>query len=338
MALTSIARVAGAERARPAVTLRASDPSCPAESELVDRVERRLLPASVVDPHDRFDVEVEQGAEGMSAHLFVTRADGTRATRVVEGASCDDLFDSVAFIAAMTIDPDTALQVPADAPAALPTPPPAASSALVSPLSVAGAEASVEAPKADCAEAPPEAGHGASGALEVELGVLVEGTTAIAPYLAPVGRLFFAARFPLRRLETSVRASFARSLENEVPVDAERGAVFTYTAGRAEGCLGPRLTGAPVRIEGCATLDVGALDAESYGVQPEGRETRVWVAPGALGRFGTSPLRHLALVAEAGLLVPVTRYRYELHDPDALVFRPPPVALALGAGVALRLE
>ena len=170
------------------------------------------------------------------------------------------------------------------------------------------------------------------------LGVLVEGTTAIAPYLAPAGRLFFAIHGSAFDAVAGLRLSIARSLENEVSVNAERGAYFTYTAGRAEGCLGPSLVGARFGIEGCAVFDAGALHGEGYGVEPPDEETRLWVNLGALGRFGYSLTGHLALVAETGLIVPLTRYRYEVHGPDALVFRPPPLALSLGGGIALELE
>jgi hypothetical protein len=174
--------------------------------------------------------------------------------------------------------------------------------------------------------------------LDFALGVLVEGTTAIAPYLAPAGRFFFAIHGSAFDAVAGLRLSVARSLENEVSVDAERGAYFTYTAGRAEGCVGPSLTGARFGIESCAVFDAGALHGEGYGVTPPDEETRLWLDLGALGRFGYSLTRHLALVAETGLIVPLTRYRYELHGPDALVFQPPPLALSLGGGIALELE
>jgi hypothetical protein len=172
----------------------------------------------------------------------------------------------------------------------------------------------------------------------LELGALFEGTTAIAPWLSPVGRLFVAVRWPTRGVSPSLRASFARSPEIRVPVDENRGGLLTYTSGRVEGCVATALGSARLFVEGCGAADLGALKGEGYGVEPHHEATRPWFALDALGRFGFLPTARLTLQAETGLVVPITRYEYELHGPDELVFRAPSVAVSLGAGLGVRLE
>lgn len=331
------------EPARPQIALSASSASgCPSEEELVARVTRRLLPASIVDPAERFEVAVELRPDVTSAALLVTRADGSVASRTVQGASCDDVFETVAFIVAMTIDPATASQPPeASPPASSSSPtvehvvPLAAALPLASTAPAQGSAASRRDDQGDVA-APRE--RRLRRASEFQLGAYVDGTTAIAPYLAPVFRVSFAARFPLRRLVPAFRVGLLRSLANDVTVDEKRGATFTFTAARAEGCVGPTLTSDRWHFEGCAGADVGALRAKGTGVAPKHDETRPWVSLNGLGRVGYTPVRRLVVETDAGLVAPLIRDEFELHAPEALVFKPPSVALTVGVGVALRLD
>jgi hypothetical protein len=195
-----------------------------------------------------------------------------------------------------------------------------------------------EATPRDRAPSAPAAARPEPRTTSFELGGIIEGTTAIAPYFAPVARLFFAVRVPTGDAHAALRLSGARSLENQVPVDADRGGYFTYTAGRVEGCVGPPLPDARLFVEGCAGADLGSLFGEGYGVKPAHDEARFWFALDALGRFGSLLSKHLAVAAEAGLVVPITRDQYMLHGPDALVFEPPSVAVSVGAGAATRFE
>jgi hypothetical protein len=329
---------------RPAVNLGVKAPSaalCPNESELAAAVERRLLPSSVVDPALRFEVTIDAIPSGMSARLVVRDGTGAAAERIVEAENCADVFDTVAFIVAMTIDPKTT-ETPAVTGAApiSPEPAPAAATApttppIAPPPPIASIAFPTARPRSDqTSGAPPKPER----SLSVELGALVEGTTAVAPGVTPGGRLFGGLRLPsVGIVYPSFRLSVARSVERDAAVDDERGGYLTVTAGRLETCASSGFGSRRLVVDLCPAADLGVREGEGYGVTPSNTPTRTWFALDLLGRLGLLAGDWALIQAEAGMVIPVTRDTFVLQGPDAEVFETPALALVFGGGMAVRL-
>ncbi len=347
--VTSQARAAE----RPAATLSVKAPAaaaCPTESELSAAVERRLLPSSVVDPAQRFEVTIEPNPRGVSARLVVFDAKGKNesAERVIEAEECTDVFDTLAFIVAMTIDPKTAEQAAlANAAAAAealagespvtatasPVPPPPT---LEPAAPVPSATPTTDSKRTD--RAPGRPSPLLTKSPGYELGLLVEGTTAVAPGVTPGGRLFGGLRLPsLGVVYPAFRLSVARSTEREAPVDDERGGRLTVTAGRLEACASSGFGSRRFVVDLCPAADLGVRDGEGYGVEPSKTPVRAWFALDLLGRLGFLAGDWALIQVEGGLVVPVTRDTFQLHGPEAEVFETPALALVFGGGMAVRL-
>jgi hypothetical protein len=310
-------------------------------------VERRLMPSSVVDPEQRFEVTVEAVQRGMSARLVVRDARGAASERVVEAENCGDVFETLAFIVAMTIDPNTAAQPASEFPSAPPasetTAEPAVNPALdgakrEQPNAAAPIVSSASAQRSDKPAKAPSSERSSTRDLSFELGGLVEGTTAVAPGVTPAARLFGTVRWPsVGFVYPSLRLSAARSTEQTVPVDAERGGLLTWTAARLELCATSAFHTSKLLVDLCPATDIGVLDGEGYGDKPTHERPRTWWSLDLLARFGFLAGEHVLLVAESGLVVPVTRDRFTLSGPEAEVFQAPRVALTFGGGAALEL-
>jgi hypothetical protein len=338
-----------ADRPAPAIGVRTPGAAdCPTQSELVSAVERRLLPSSVVDPAQRFDVTIEPTARGLSARLVVRDAKGASAERVVEAERCADVFDTLAFIVAMTIDPKTAEQPALESAAALAAVAPPqdlqattaqpAASAPTPPEEGATPVAPLAAPEAARKDRSPEPSPLLTKNPGFELGLLVEGTTAVAPGVTPGGRLFGGLRLPsVGVVYPSFRLSAARSTERTAQVDEDRGGYLTVTSGRLEACASSGFGSRRFVVDLCPAADLGVRDGKGYGVEPVRTPARTWFAFDLLGRLGFLAGDWVLFQAEGGLVIPVTRDTFTLTGPDAEVFETPALALTFGGGMAVRL-
>jgi hypothetical protein len=298
-----------------------------------------------VDPAQRFDVTVEANPRGMSARLVVRGAgEATVAERSVEAASCDDLFDTLAFIVAMTIDPKTAERAAPDASTLSPeespgaAPPPSPAVAAASPAPPPPAEGPTPGAKRAPNDRAPEPSPPSSEKLGFEIGANVEGTTAIAPGVTPAARLFGGLRVPsVGVVYPSFRVSASRSVEKDAAVDDERGGYLAVTAGRFDACASSGFGSSRFVVDLCPAAEVGVRSGEGYGVDPPKTPTSTWFSLDLLARFGFLAGDWALIQVEGGLVVPVTRDTFVLKGPDAEVFETPALALAFGGGMAVRL-
>jgi hypothetical protein len=128
----------------------------------------------------------------------------------------------------------------------------------------------------------------------------------------------------------------ARALTTQL-VDAGVKADLTWWLARAEICPA-RLAVAPVVVEACGALDVGAFSASGSGVDHPNDATRAWVSAGIAARGTWSLTRTFELWAEPGLDFPLRRYQLGYLSADGQTQATTLVSavggsLSLGAGI-----
>ncbi len=326
--LASVAGVgaASAQDGLVVVSARASvPPGC--VDTFADDLARRAARARIADDgavHVRAQVRAQ--ADGFRGEVELTDEAGVT-RRVLEGASCEEVIDGLALVAALAIDPqaDTSPR-PRDAAAPLTDAGDAAGDADAA--DARADDASAELASADAGRSrdwswaaganvemasvvpAPELGFGAFVALEAE-----------APGL-------FAPSFRVRAL-----LSLAASVTS-----AQGSGRFQWALATLDGCpirvpLGAFFSAAP-----CLGVDVGAILARGEGgAVASVEETRPWFALRALVRLAAYPVRWARIEVEGGPVVPFVRDEF-VFQPAPTVFRPPLVFLFAGASVVARFR
>jgi hypothetical protein len=266
----------------------------------------------------------------LRAELFVRDAGGVaRGTRELSaaGADCVELADAVVLAVVLTIDPNAALSgTPAPPPLAPPPPLSVESSSGPEPAPLGACPASPCPPRERCPNAacppPPRFAH----ASLVARGVLAAGVLPnIAPGAAVFGELGSArARVTLGMLY----------LPESATDDGVAG--FGLTAGAIGGALAwPVARG--VELSALAELELGAVHAVVYELEPVRPGDRPWVALGAGPRLLIAVFPPLRLELGASLVVPFIRPSFEARGVSEPVFQSSPLAGLGFIGVGLGL-
>ncbi len=283
----------------------------------------RLAPDAATRVRVRVEVQPGgyRGEGGLAEEAGTTR-------RALEGATCEEVVDGLAMVAALAMDPQADTSPRAlDAGA----PPEAAADAdrgLTAPRPEAGTQA--EPADAGARAAPPDAGQsggwswavGANAEMssvvpspEVGFGafveVLAEGPGLWTPAFR--GRALLSLAANVGSAAGSGRFQWAFVTLDACPVHLRLGTFFS-----AAPCLGMDLGGILARGEGGAVASV--------------EETRPWLALRTFGRLALHPLRWARIELEGGPVVPFVREEF-VFQPSPTVFRSP--ALFLFAGVSL---
>jgi hypothetical protein len=335
---------ASAQDAEPVRLTYDAPAGCPAESdfrELVARDGGSLAPASDGSPARTVAVHIESSG-AVVGKLLVRAADGTEATREIQGDRCEDVARSLAVLVALVAEP--ALPAPPAAPA------PVARQAAVSetpaplpsapPLAVPGVVAPADGTQPEWPEF--EAPEEAPSPHRWRLGIEGEGTlsTGSSPGLTPgIAAYVELADVSNRFLAPSVRIGVELAANETV----SNGATFHRILGRLDACPWQAALSRPwsddaFTLRACARLDVGRLEIDPTGIGlpvAVGAEVwRPWIAPAGLARLGwRSPSFFLAV--EGGVAVPVVRERFSFPGPQVPSTPPfeiPPLALTTGLG------
>jgi hypothetical protein len=327
MALVAMQAMASGEEGREAVRLvYASDPGCPDRASFEARVLARTTRASFDGSGDgrrTFEVTLQAGARP-SGRLTVLRDGVVEGAREVGAETCLDVAEVLALGAALAIDPAL---VAGPAPPSAPTAPPPPATPTPAPPSVS-MPASAPAPAS--APVPP-----ASGAPESTLQAksslphtfwLGEGV-AVAAGVTPITLVAVAPAVGWRTTRASVWSpsvtlSFLRASTGTLAVTGGE-ASFTWTVGRADGCLLSWPAGSPARLLACARVEAGTLDAAGSQVPSARSSTRAWVTVGPLVRGEWELLAPLFLAAEGAVLVHVIDDRFYFQPGDTTVFAVP---------------
>jgi hypothetical protein len=282
---------------------------CRTTTEFRDAVRRHapeLREAAGKEPAREFVVAVTvHDDRGTLGHLDISEPSGANVTRRLEGRSCAEVTDALAFIVAelgvaVRLDQEGTEVREQRKPPSAEAPAPPTPSASSQPSTPTGRVAASRAPRAERSRwLSYQAGIG----LDAVRGPVPNWTWAPAAYFdlgwRPFGvRARAAARLSLSR--TSSSAVYGTIGDTH----------FRWSTARAEGCA-PWLGTASLVATPCVTFDVGWVEAKgSRAAHPKTTRT-VWLSPGVTARVSYAPpIRVLVLEAEAGLMVPLSRPRF----------------------------
>jgi len=245
------------------------------------------------------------------------------AERRISAASCAEVVQALAIVAALAIDANASQTAHADGPeGAAPGQP-----APVVPAAPASASAAAEAPPPAPQPKPPPSSETQTSAavpdplrlswfLGVQAGVELAEPRSIA---FPTGAL--TGDVALERgtlLSPSLRAALSSSLDATVSSASGR-ASFALTTLRLEPCpVRVRLSGV-FGLVPCAVFDAGLVSAAGEGVNHHQSRLRPWIAAGAAERLFVALAARWRLDIEAGVVAAISRDTFQFL-PDETVY------------------
>jgi hypothetical protein len=276
----------------------------------------RVRIAAEAGTHVRARVEAQPG--GYRGEVELAEEAGTT-RRALEGATCEEVIDGLAMVAALAVDPqaDTSPRAPdaggtldatADADSGL-TPPPADLEPDAAPLDAgqSGGWSWAVGANAEMASVVPSPELGFGAFLEVR----AEGPGFWTPAFR--GRALLSLAANVASASGSGRFQWAFVTLDACPLHLRLGTFFS-----AAPCMGMDLGGILARGEGGTVASV--------------EETRPWIALRTFVRLALHPLRWARIELEGGPVVPFLREEF-VFQPSPTVFRSP--ALFLFAGLSV---
>lgn len=305
----------------------AADPTCPGRAQFEGLISYYLeseLPA----PGARVQVGLSEGDAGARGSLTLERADGTRYTRELGAATCQEVAPAVAFVLAYALAGREAEQA---APSTAP---------ITEPTTVQPSAATSSLSTTEVTDRGPPSNRRAGSSWRFGVGVALGARTGLGPIWTTVE----AARVEARRErdEDPLVLAFVASLlrdETITRIDRNGTTTFAWLAGRLDFC--------PVRLElqawlsllPCGGAHLGRLLATGEplrGSGARGREvSKLWADAVLATRLELRLWRVLALEAQGELVVPLTTYRFAFDNPDTPVYQVPHVAAAGFVGLAV---
>ncbi len=312
-------------------TLRAPE-GCPTVSEFAAGISGRTQLAAPVATAAQADlvlfVTVTPGGKQLVGRLSLRWPDaGRTARREVAGASCGEVLDALAFVAALAIDPraqatasDPNLEPETKAPEPATLPP-----AERTPADTPRSEGTALLTRPIVSPSTPASTSRWYGLLGVtaELGTASSGPAPLFGFRFGGGLGYQLSVVAVEGVVEGVR----RRAQAEVEGSGQ--ATLTLLAARVGPCIRAPLTG-DLNLRGCAAAEIGALSAEASGVVRAQSALQSWIGLGASGGLTLSLAESVLLGLEAGLLLPTRRDRFVFEDrgggQDVEVFRAPQLA------------
>ena len=275
---------------------------CPSESEFLDRLRthtRRFRIAGEGEPARTFAIAVDAAGH---AKLTIRDVDGAQSERPLSGASCGEVVDGLALIAALAIDPAATIAPVASSASSSAPPPPPPPKPPPPPLVVRPA---------------PSAGS----RWAFSAGARVDMVAGISPR-ASFGAAVFLG---IARLSESVFAPTLRlyahgALPSSIAVDAAS-ARFSRYGGSLEAC--PIRIGDAFAVRPCISIFAGAVRAVGNDIEAARGQNVAWLSSSLSLRFEAPLARWLRVELEPGLY----HYRFE---PATSIYTTPRLA-AFGA-------
>jgi hypothetical protein len=311
------AETRGAEPLRVDFSYRAPA-DCPTEQralELLRARGRAIERAPAGSGAIRVSMDLARDAGGVRGVLSVTRAGAAPEQRTVVGTSCADAVAALAFTAALSLDPEGTLTLDAGA-------------------APGGAEAEESRPPGVDVEPAPSAPveqersprFALAGLASVQS--LVEGRT----------HLGFGVGAALGRDSRRVLLPLELAAELQVLLDPgaqpSPGIGTAFALGRLAYC--PLRVGAEVALLLCPVAALGAVRAESQGVEEPEVSTRFYASLGALVRLRARLGPHLELGVTPTLEVPLTERAFAIEPGPEVLARTVGFSFGVGFGVGWR--
>ncbi len=332
----------------PVALLYEAPATCP-DAEAFRTLVRRRTPRFRENTTDPLAVRVSVRLRVAHAHatggLEVTAPGGERSSRTLTGASCGELADALALMAALAIDPLAATRPTPAPPAAMsaiapppppppppPVPPPPLPPVDLPPAPRAPPPASPPAGLATPSPAP-GAPPGPAPRWHLSVGGGAEVSSGITPEALLGPRFFLEATSPPRGVfGWSLRAGFVRSSLSNIPGDSGL-ASFTWTVGTLD--VAPlKWSRGPFALFPSALVEAGELDGRGVSPPPAGEATRGWLALAALARARWTPVRPLSLEIDGGARFPLLRDQF-VFTPSIKYYRPPAVSALAGGSIVV---
>ena len=281
-------------------------PECPTVTDFTQRLLVRTS-ARPARADSTLVVRVTQRDHGARAHgeLSVHYVDGSEATRVVDGDTCESVVDALALMSAMALDPAA---IPAAAPP-IPVPDDAAPSV------------------------PLDARVG----WHVAAGAGGGATFVLAPVAAPDVTAFVdVARGGTGLFAPALRIGFEYASSGTAGVTGGR-MQMSRSLGVVEACPLAVRAGA-LRLAPCARIEAGGVDASGVDVTPSRSALRPWVAPGLLGRVRYVLPPRFFVELSGGVVAPLVRDHFYFDPSDTTAFRPPVVSGFAGGALGITIR
>lgn len=319
-----------AQSAPPRIWYRGGE-GCPDREAFLARLLARGVEARAAEAGDPIDFVVTLGmGAGGGAVGSVERqsSSGTVALRRLEDVSCEAVADALALTLALAHEREAAPAPSAASvglqPPAAPTPGPITAPAPRAPAATAVPDSAPTPAPAPAAEPPPDS----ASKFHFALAAGVTASLGLGPGVLPGGALQLSIVAPTA-LPAELRiGAFGGIATGEV---GARDYDLVLVGGALEGCV----PGGRAPVSPCVALAVADLIVKGQG--SGGRDTDLpWVAASALVRGSLELGRAVALQAQIGLVVPVTRYEL-FAGAQREVYRSPAVGGTAGLGVSVAL-
>jgi hypothetical protein len=276
---------------------------CPARDAFVARVRQTNGRVEAVSDSAPLVVKVRvmKTTEQRYAAELLIDSGGEDTTRRLAADSCEEVMVAAALVVAVLADTSDAAR--SDAAPSSPAP---------------ATRAPVE-PRAPTPAPPPSVpwhyGFGIHLAIDAGLG----------PDLEPQARPFLA----VARERVGIRVALQRNIVSASTPDGTAG--LRYWLGRADGCYHV-LRSATAALAPCAGFELGVVDAVGSNTRRPREEEELLFSPVALVRGRLFTTEGSSLELDAGVRVPLRRYRFYFGE-DRTAYETPAVALTLGVGV-----
>jgi hypothetical protein len=281
-----------------------------------------------------FVLSVEVSPEGAAGTLEVVEGDA-RSRRSVRGASCEEVVDALALIAAVTLDPDAST-----APIAIEPSQPA-------PPTKPEATSSIPAPSPSARPSSPRVSQRAARGSSWRLGAGVRGmfTEGLAPDPLFGFGVFASARLAgegsVFEPTVLVGGWLARSGEFDATVGDRRlgTAQFRWLAGDIMGCVLRLPAEGTFAARPCLGFEAGQLTGKGRAAANSAEESATWLAVTANAKLDWVVFERLQLDLIAGGFLPLSRDEFFFEPaPGAaegvVVHEVPPVGLRAWIGLS----
>ncbi len=296
-----------------------------AECPTRDAAERRLdahLEGVVPVAPPSFALTVLGGrGEPFVGVLETTEPSGAGSRRELRDANCEEIVWSLVFVAALAVSPEAKTLPPERS--SEPAPPAVPSPAASSP-SLPNTAPPSPAPPSDAANPRPTA---VTRALAFEVGPQLR--------LGPLPSLGYGAEARVSFGYAALAAGFVTAPEEGASVGR---ATFVLVTARPQICPLRSAPGArsPFRVEACAGLEAGVLNASSEGLQDARSVPALWLAGEIAARAALEVSSSFFVAVDVRGGVPLHRPAYTTNSPLIAVYEVPPVVggLTIFAGLS----
>jgi len=297
--------------------------SCPNADAFYDAVRARtdlVRKAQGNEPRVDVNVRVTRGDRGFHGEMREVVNQSETSARSVDGSTCKEVAEALAFTVALSFDPDAHAPLPPDAPPPTPT---------ATPPQAPVPPAPVVAPPPT---APPVTVTGSR--LELELGLSVLGTVVETAGFASGGAL---SAMLLRRANASMSSAL------QLPLMLAGTGLLTAPEDHSTRFGALALDACPYRhhtgrweLAPCALATVGFLELTGRGVSDPETVDRAWWSAGLDLQLGVQLGRGIVFESAFAATVPLVGHRYYLSSPERVVTETPTLSPLFRLGLGYR--